>query len=141
MIKEAARGELWGCRCRGRYQRTNPQLAAQGRGSLQHRLFEETLKPEISLLLPIQESGSEKVLPLAMSQRLLNAHFLQADSLGAGRQDGMKQVTGRQLSNLQDMLPGSLPQALPPLGGRFSAVDAHPSGCPGPYLGGFSMVR
>lgn len=63
MMKEAARGELWGCGRRGRYQRTNPQLGVQERGSLQHRFFEEILKPEISLLLPTQGSGSEKVLP------------------------------------------------------------------------------
>ena len=66
---------------------------------------------------------------------------MQADSLGAGRQDRMKQVTDRQLPDIQDMPLRPLLQALSPLGGGFSAVDAHPPRCPGPYLGGFSTVR
>ena len=43
------------------------RCAGKGKSPTQHRLFEATLKPEISLLLPTQGSGSEKVLPLAES--------------------------------------------------------------------------
>ena len=73
MGNKAPHGELRGCGYSGPYQRTNPQLSAQTRGSFQHTFFEETLKPEISLLLPLRDES---------------APFLWADDLGAGSKMG-----------------------------------------------------
>lgn len=57
MINKASRGELWGCGCRGHYQRTNPQLSVQKREELSSTFFKDTLKSEISLLLPFRDLG------------------------------------------------------------------------------------
>lgn len=56
------------------------------KGTFRHRFFEETQKPEVSLLLPLRDLGNYF---WAVSWGLvLNAHFLQADGLGAGRPGG-----------------------------------------------------